>query len=146
MRYSWSIKSPHTKKIQKLKLNIKKGGTKKILKFIKNTEERSTRNIRKIRKTVTRLSISCKKQNRDPIMFAQYVIKASICVVSDYLSKKNIIFSMKNCIIQWNYLIQNCIYVKPAINILLKMKFHAKQSAIKWHYLLYQTFERIWKN
>ena len=41
--YSWNIKSPYTKKIQKLKLNVKKGGTKKILKFIKNTEKRSTR-------------------------------------------------------------------------------------------------------
>ena len=30
--YGWSIKSLHTIKIQKLKLNIKKRGTKKILK------------------------------------------------------------------------------------------------------------------
>ena len=39
MSYSWNIKSPYTKEIQKLKLNVKKGGTKKILKFIKNTEK-----------------------------------------------------------------------------------------------------------
>ena len=61
VRYSWSIKSSYTKKIEKLKLNIKKGGTKKILKFIKYTEKRYTRNIRKITNTVTRLCISCKK-------------------------------------------------------------------------------------
>ena len=61
VRYSWCIKSPYTKKIQIVKLNIKEGGTKKILEFIMYTEKRSTRNIRKIRKTVTRLCIFYKK-------------------------------------------------------------------------------------
>ena len=80
-----------------IKIEYQKKGTNKMLKLIKNIK---SRDIKKIRKVVTRLTVSCNKQNKVPIIFAQYVIEACINVVSDCVSMKNIIFSCQNCIIQ----------------------------------------------
>ena len=86
-------------------------------------------------KNVTRLSISFSK---DPIIFAQYIIEASISAVSDHLKMKNITYSLQHCIVQWNFLLNNFIYVKHVISIQIKRKFHIKQSAVNWLKILYQ--------
>ena len=89
------------KKMLKLKYNIKK-------KYQQNVE-------------IDKKYQKQRYQEEVLIIFAQYDMKSTcINVVSDCASMKNIIFSL-----------QNCIYVKHVISILIKMKFHVKQFAIK---------------
>ena len=63
-----------------------------------------------------------------------------------YSSLKNIL-SLQNCIIQWNHLKKNCKYLKYVTSIFLKMKFHVKQSPIKWQILDFtpKDFQKLQK-
>ena len=89
---------------------------KKILKLKYNIKEKYQQNVEIDKKYQKQ-----RYQEKVLIIFAQYVMKSTyINVVSDCASMKNIIFSL-----------QNCIYVKHVINILIKMKFHVEQFAIK---------------
>ena len=113
-------------KIWKNKVPRKFGNTKRILKN-KVPKKKNTKTYTKCQK-VTRLIISFNKQSKDPIIFAGHVIITRINGVSDYLSMKNITLSQRNCIIQLNHLMKNWIYVEHAMDIVVKMKFHVRQS------------------
>ena len=51
-------------------------------------------------KYIISFSISFNKLNKDSIIFAKYVIEVFINAVSDYVSMKNITFSLHKCTIQ----------------------------------------------
>ena len=71
------------------------------------------------------------------ITFAEYAIEAFINKLSYFLSVKNIKFSRQSCIIQWDHLMKNCIFVIHVIS-------HAKQSTIKKSLYFRENF--VWEN
>ena len=104
--------------IKRIRKTVKKNPTKSNTKtYI--LEKKSHRkitvqlvNVKKIKKLI-RWRIFFSKQNKAPVIFAIW----------------------ETCIIQiiWNHLMKNCIFVTLPISIFMKMSFHVKQSAIKWH-------------
>ena len=115
---------------------------KKNLEVNKEYKKRGTNKILKLIKKISKAEISRKQKNCDKVdSFLQQVKQSpfyicTICHRSLYqrsvscASMKNIIFLLQK--IQWNHLMKNFIYVKHVIRILIKMKFHVKQFAIKW--------------
>ena len=81
------------KRVSKKEVPRESGNSSKISK-------REVTELSRKKRCVTRLNIFFNKSNNDPIVFAQYVIKACIKAVSDYLSMEKIVHSLQTCIIQ----------------------------------------------